>query len=137
LIPTPLTLTSPFKITSIDPVDKTECSYAGGCELTITSNGLYHALLDSSKSYINVCGTKLDVMFDYKLDAKGKPTTETVPSKVMKFKIPSLSTKVSNTLFKIAEVTEDLKTGVPFGTGAEVARVFDNDLLNDSGDLTE
>lgn len=48
--------------------------------------------------------------------------------------VPALSTSYSNEHFLIAEPSEDLKSGVYFGTSDDFANAFDDDLLNDNGD---
>lgn len=55
---------------------------------------------------------------------------------VAKCSVPAISTSYSNSNFKIAEISEDLKPGKCFGTNANHGKVFDNNMLNNAGDTT-
>ena len=50
--------------------------------------------------------------------------------------MPSISTTYSNTNFQIEKVSENLRPFKTFGTNANHALVFDNNLLNNAGDTT-
>jgi len=102
IIPEPLGLKNPLVIQSIEPKESVECSYAGGCQIKMLASGLFYVFKDRENSYLEVCGTKVEQV---KKGGEKEPT----PARTVTIELPPLSTKLSNTLFKIAENTEDLK----------------------------
>ena len=97
------------------------CSFAGGCLFEITASGLATQMASNSKdNYVTVCGQPC--IYSDASDAA-----------VAKCSVPSISTSYSNTNFKIQEPQQDLVAGKSFGTNADHAKVFDNNLLNNQG----
>ena len=92
-------------ISSVTPANTIDCSYAGGCEITLDSKGLFYILLEESKNYIEVCGTKAEINL-----------VKESPSNLIKFDLPPLATTISNPAFNINIEEEDLKGDKPFGT---------------------
>jgi hypothetical protein len=99
------------------------CSFAGGCEYEVTSSGLATMLKnDSSTNYISICDE--ECVFNEE-DSTGAIT---------KCVIPEISTIYSNENFAIATETEDLDSGVYFGTADDVSIAFDGNMLNTPDD---
>ena len=95
------------------------CSFAGGCEYEITAPGLSNVLKNSPKTnYISVC----DEICEF------NETASTAAS--AKCKLPPVSTIYSNENFFIATETEDLDSGVYFGTATDLATAFDGVMTN-------
>jgi hypothetical protein len=82
-----------------------QCSFAGGCEYEVHSAGLSSLMrTNNNEHYVKVCDEKC-VYNDSSSDAT-----------IAKCTLPKLSTMYSNANYNITEMTEDLKTGKPFGT---------------------
>jgi hypothetical protein len=93
------------------------CSFAGGCEYEVTSNSLAIMLSnDSSSNYISIC----DELCVYDESSSSAAS--------VKCKIPEVSTIYSNDQFSIATESEDLDSGVYFGTSSENSLAFDGIL---------
>ena len=94
------------------------CSFAGGCEYEVTSQGLASMFKhDSTSNYISICDEPC--IFN-----EGAST-----SSITKCKVPAISTIYSNENFGIATESEDLDSGVYFGTAEDVSVAFDGAVL--------
>ena len=83
------------------------CSFAGGCEYEVTSNSLAIMLSnDSSSNFISVC----DEVCVFNQSASSATS--------VKCNIPEVSTIYSNDQFSIATDSEDLDSGVYYGTSS-------------------
>ncbi len=95
-----------------------ECSFQGGCEITLNQDGLLSSF-GSEDTSLRVCGVNAEI----KADAS---TSSTV-----KFNVPRLATTYSASNFKIAE--ESYLRGTPFSSSSNPAQalsVFDkNDVV--------
>jgi hypothetical protein len=98
------------------------CSFAGGCDFTVTSPGLASVIkAHSTQNYIDVCSIKSDL-----------DTAQSTSGQVS-CKLPSLSTVYSNENFGIATVGV-INSGKYFGTGSNPENAFDGDWLNVNSD---
>lgn len=96
---------------------KIECSFAGGCLYEIAGKGVSSKLAMKPKdNFVEVCGEPC--LFD------AKESTATSA----KCRLPPMPTSYANTNFGISTQSEDLKSGIYFGTGANYANAFDNHL---------
>lgn len=94
------------------------CSFAGGCNLQINSEGLSTILKnDSANSFISVCDEKCEFLADLSDSSKAI------------CKMPKMSTVYSNEQFKIETQKEDLRFRKTFGNLDDVSLVFDSKLL--------
>jgi hypothetical protein len=90
----------------------------------VTANGLATQMASSpEQNFVTVCGQPC--LF-----------SDASTASVAKCSVPAISTTYSNSNFKIENVSEDLKPAQTFGTNANHALVFDNNLLNNAGDTT-
>lgn len=95
-----------------------ECSFAGGCNLEVTAEGLSTILKnDSVNNFISVCEEKCE--FVRNLSDSSKAVC----------KMPKMSTIYSNENFNIETQKEDLKFRKTFGNLDDVSVIFDNQLL--------
>jgi hypothetical protein len=95
------------------------CSFAGGCDYEVTSAGLSNMLKSNPKfNYISVC----DEVCEFNETASSSASA--------KCRVPLLSTIYSNEQFAIATETEDLDSGVYFGTADNVSGAFDGIMTN-------
>jgi len=111
-----LTMEEKIKVTSSSSSAK--CSFAGGCAYKVEGvKGLTTSLRDLPlENYIKICDQKCKF-----IDKDLKAGTVTCT-------LPSISTTYSNKNFKIAKESENLKSGSYFGTVANPAMYFDDDL---------
>lgn len=94
------------------------CSFAGGCLYEVTAAGLSSILAaNSTANHIKVCDNVCA------FSASDSSAT------VAKCKLPKLSTLYSDSNFNISTVSEDLRSGVPFGTLTNNSAAFDNVLV--------
>lgn len=94
------------------------CSFAGGCNLEVTSEGLSSVLKnDSVNNFISVCDEVCEFV----------PSLSDSTKAVCK--MPKMSTIYSNENFKIETQKEDLRFRKTFGNLNDVSVVFDNKLL--------
>jgi len=101
-----------------------DCSFAGGCEISIQTNGLSSKLAaQADQNNIRVCGEPC--MF-----------SESSKPDVTVCKVPAIGTTYSNREFGIETENEDLKTGNYFGSNANFMMAFDDDLGTGPGDNT-
>lgn len=118
-----VTLTNALDITGSS--NGLSCSFAGGCLLEINAKGLSTLLKgDPANSYITVC--------DNKCPFSDSDST----ADISKCKLPPISTTYSNANFKIAEPSDDLNSGVYFGTYQNNTKAFDNNLMSNPGTST-
>jgi len=94
------------------------CSFSGGCNIQIDSEGLSTILKnDSSNNFISVCEEKCEFLPDL------SDSTKAV------CKMPKMSTVYSNENFKIEKEREDLRFRKTFGNIDDVSTVFDSNLM--------
>lgn len=100
------------------------CSFAGGCPYEITNQGLTSKLLqDSTNNFIEVCSEKC--VMDSKLSTATKAVC----------RVPMLATAYSIGNFLVSAPTEDLRSGIYFGSSANYAKAFDDNLGAGTDDL--
>ena len=93
--------------------------------LEVNAKGLSTLLKgDPANNYITVC--------DNKCPFSDSDST----ADVSKCKLPPISTTYSNANFKIAEPSDDLNSGVHFGTYQNNTKAFDNNLMSNPGTST-
>lgn len=93
------------------------CSFAGGCNLQINSEGLSTILKnDTTNNFISVCDEKCE--FSAELSDSSKTTC----------KMPKMSTVHSNANYKIETPQDDLRFRKTFGNLDDVSMVFDHNL---------
>lgn len=94
-----------------------QCSFAGGCKLTVNADGLSTLLKnDSVNNFISVCDEQCTFV----------PEESTAQAAVCK--VPKISTVYSNQDFKIETEKEDLRFRKTFGTIHDLNKVFDHQL---------
>lgn len=94
------------------------CSFAGGCNLQIDSEGLSTILKnDTANNFISVCDEKCEFLADLSDSSKAV------------CKLPKMSTVYSNAQFMIETQKEDLRFRKTFGNINDVSLVFDSKLL--------
>lgn len=109
-------LTNPLSITGSSAA--LTCSYAGGCLYEVQAAGLSSLLKqNATQNNIKVCDEVCTFL----------ETNST--SDMAKCKLAKLSTVYSDSTFNISQVSEDLKTGLPFGTLTDNLVPFDGTLV--------
>jgi len=104
-------------LTVSDSTSGLTCSFAGGCEYEVTSDSLAIMMSnDSTQNYISVC----DEVCVYNETASSATS--------VKCNIPEVSTIYSNDQFSITTESEDLDSGVYFGSSDENEVAFDGIL---------
>ena len=92
-----------------------ECSFAGGCLLEITADGLSSVLKnDSVNNFISVCDEKCEFV------ESSSDGTKSV------CKLPKISTVYSNANFNIETTKDDLRFRRTFSTLTDPEKVFDH-----------
>jgi hypothetical protein len=79
---------------------------------------------DPTKNYIEVCSSKCAYL------------SSSSTSTIAKCSLPSVSTTYSNQNFGISTESEDLRAEKYFGSNANFAKAFDNNNLNNAGDMS-
>lgn len=93
------------------------CSFAGGCNIQINSEGLSTILKnDTTKNFISVCDEKCEFLPELSDSSKAL------------CKMPKMSTVHSNENYKIETPKDDLRFRKTFGNLDDVSTVFDNNL---------
>jgi hypothetical protein len=111
-----VTVSNPILVTAASA--SLECSFAGGCSYEVHAAGLSALIKQNSQEhYVKVCDERC-VYDDATSDANTAKCT-----------LQSLSTLYSDANYNISEMTEDLRTGKPFGTLQNNSIVFDNTLV--------
>jgi hypothetical protein len=94
------------------------CSFAGGCDIQINSEGLSTILKnDSTNNFISVCDEKCEFLPELSDSSKAF------------CKLPKMSTVHSNENYKIETPKDDLRFRKTFGNINEVSYVFDGNLM--------
>ena len=103
-----------------------KCSFAGGCSFNVKATaGLMAIMKDSpADNYIKVCEKKCTLL------------EKTSTAADINCSLPPLSTKYSNTNFGIEVESENLNSGVTFGTASDKSYAFafngiNTDVVND------
>jgi hypothetical protein len=99
-----------------------ECSFAGGCKYEVQAMGLSQSLKVKDTNYLTVCGQRCQFL-----------AADSTASSAW-CSLPPVSTTYSNENFAIAEMSEDLKAPITFGTNGFAEAAFDNNNLNNAGD---
>ena len=116
-------ITNPLSIGGGGFVVPTECSFAGGCEFSVTSNGLAGAMQgNSEQNTVTVCGQRCE------LDIAASSATQ------MTCTLPPVITTYSAITFDMVEASELAVTWT--GTGADLMKLNDGINTKDSVDAT-
>jgi hypothetical protein len=111
-----VTVDNPILVTAASA--SLECSFAGGCNYEVHAAGLSALMKQNNQEhYVKVCDEKC-VYDDASSDAS-----------IAKCTLSQLSTLYSDANYNISEMTEDLKTGKPFGTLKNNTIPFDDTLV--------